>query len=513
MPQARPLFGGGPMQEPGYYQFLVEKLSRIGIEMSAQRDVDALLVMILRASMDIVTADAGSIYILEQRGDATLLAFKYTENHTVDYPYQSFAMPLDKNSIAGAAAVTGQTYNFKSMDETLDRLGFKHNRSYDEAAGYHTVNMLTIPLKNYHDEVIGVLQLINKKSHREPLKDQRAYSGIVPFTREDEGIIEALASQAAILIERNQLFGEIQQTLESTIKVLVTALDQRDPITAGHSDRVAQYALDLGRYLQQLTDGVHPEYLLDQDHLSELYIAGLLHDVGKIGVPEYLLMKANKLTDAQVDAISSRFKLVALALETERGAFIENPIPDFVKQRQDLMSLIEKINKSGFLPDADGQVLKALEASKFSLGSESFKLLEAQEYEQLSIPRGNLTEGERQLINDHVRMSHALLENVKWSRTLKEVPAIASQHHEKLNGKGYPYGLAGPQIGLRGRLMAIADIFDALTAKDRPYKPAMPVAKAISILREEAQRGALDEKLVAYFVAMIEGRDGQSYDN
>lgn len=501
------------MQDTIYYRELVGRLSHIGIEMSAERDVDSLLLMILKESMAIANADAGSIYIIEQREDQQVLAFKYTQNLTVNYPYERFTMPLNKNSIAGACAVTGQVFNFKNMDETVERLGFHHNRSYDEAAGYHTLNMLTIPLKNYHETVIGVLQLINKKQHYGPLIDQRAYSGIVPFTREDESIIGALASQAAILIERTQLFEAIQDTLESTIKVLVTALDQRDPITAGHSDRVAQYALDLGNYLQQLTDGFHPEYRLDKDDLRELYIAGLLHDVGKIGVPEYLLMKANKLSDAEMDALDSRLWLVAIGLESGMGHFEEGAIEDFIERRSELQAFLHKINKSGFLPPEEGQLLHALASARFRIGEGCFSLLSAKELEQLTIPRGNLTELERQLINDHVRMSHELLGSVKWTDTLSEVPAIASQHHEKLNGKGYPYGLAGDAISLRGRLMAIADIFDALTAKDRPYKPAMPVAKAIAILREEVERGALDGRLVAYFVKMIEERDGVSYES
>lgn len=501
------------MQETAYYRELVGRLSHIGIEMSAERDVDSLLLLILKESMAIANADAGSIYIIEKREGEQVLAFKYTQNLTVDYPYQRFTMPLNKNSIAGACAVTGQVFNFKNMDETVERLGFHHNRSYDEAAGYHTLNMLTIPLKNYRETVIGVLQLINKKQHHEPLLDQRAYSGIIPFTREDESIIGALASQAAILIERTQLFEAIQDTLESTIKVLVTALDQRDPITAGHSDRVAQYALDLGNYLQQLTDGFHPEYRLDKDDLRELYIAGLLHDVGKIGVPEYLLMKANKLSDAEMDALDSRLKLVAVGIESGMGQFESGPIEDFLARRVALRDLLHKINKSGFLPPEEGQVLQELAVAHFRIGDESFPLLSASEVEQLTIPRGNLTEIERQKINDHVRMSHELLESVKWTDTLAEVPAIASQHHEKLNGKGYPYGLAGDAISLRGRLMAIADIFDALTAKDRPYKPAMPVARAIAILREEAERGALDGRLVQYFIKMIEERDGVTYES
>ncbi len=502
------------MQETAYYRDLVTKLSHIGVELSAERDVDTLLVMILKESMEIANADAGSIYIIESQEldglKTSQLAFKYTQNHTVNYPYQKFSMPIDKNSIAGACAVTGQVYNFKSMQETVEKLGFHHNRSYDDAAGYHTLNMLVLPLKNYEEDVIGVLQLINKKNHLEPLSDQRAYSGVVPFTREDESIIGALASQAAILIERTQLYEAIQDTLESTIKVLVTALDQRDPITAGHSDRVAQYSLDLGRYLQELKGACHPEYLLSKDELRELYIAGLLHDVGKIGVPEYLLMKANKLTAAEIDAIESRFKLIALAIETEKGHFVENPIPDFLESRASLEALIQKINRSGFLPDDEGQVLSGIKQSKFQFGDHVIELLRDHEFEQLTIPRGNLTNKERDLINDHVRMSHSLLNRVKWSKTLVQVPVIASQHHEKLNGKGYPYGLKDDEIGLRGRLMAIADIFDALTAKDRPYKPAMPVDRAIGILREEVSRGALDGNLVDYFVAMIEEREGKN---
>lgn len=501
------------MQDVAYYRDLVTKLSYIGVELSAQRDVDALLRLILDESMQLANADAGSIYIIEGEGPNQRLAFKYTANHTVDYPYQQFSMPIDKHSIAGTCAVTGQVFNFKSMTETVEKLGFEHNRSYDEAAGYHTVNMLVLPLLNYEETVIGVLQLINKKSHQESLIDQKAYQGIVPFTRDDEAIIGGLASQAAILIERSQLYEAIQDTLASTIKVMVTALDQRDPITAGHSDRVAQYALDLGHYLQELSDGVHPEYWLDKEALRELYIAGLLHDVGKIGVPEYLLMKSSKLPVAHIESLGSRYRWLALVLELGRATCQVGDCSALLEDVEGLVKNLEAINQTGFLQEDQAKIIENLYHTKVAVDGCLYPLLTDAEYEQLSIPRGNLTGEERERINDHVRMSHDLLKNVKWTKTLAQVPDIASQHHEKLNGKGYPYGLSDKAIGLRGRMMAIADIFDALTAKDRPYKPAMPVGKAIAILREEVSRGALDGPLVHYFIKMIEERDGQSYES
>jgi HD-GYP domain-containing protein (c-di-GMP phosphodiesterase class II) len=481
---------------------LVKKLCTIGVELSARKDVDALLELILKESMEISGSDAGSIYVIQGEGEARQLEFRYTLNQSLNFPYKRFFMPLDLSSIAGACALTGKIYNFKSMHETVEQLGFKHNTSYDESIGYHSVNMLAIPLKNYEGETTGVLQLINKKDSSCILKEEEDYHCIVPFTQDDEQIISALASQAAILIERTHLFESIQALLDSVIRALVTALDQRDPITAGHSERVANYAKDL---LLRL-GGDH----ITQEQIRELYIAGLLHDVGKIGVPEYLLMKSHKIPVAHLSAIESRFKYIGLVLQTKEVMKTCSSVEREIKEKLDgWILLLKKVNASGYLPDEEEILIHQMATIEIvDLRGDTIRLLEDEEIEPLLIKRGNLTELEREKINSHVKKSFEVLSDILWTKDLLKVPKIASLHHEKLNGRGYPYGLTSDDLSLEARIMSVVDIYDALTATDRPYKPAVPVKKSLEILAEEAKFGSLDSTLVATFKEMIEEREG-----
>lgn len=494
---------------------LVHRLCHIGIELSAEKDIDALLETILKESMSIANCDAGSIYFIDGEGEKRQLEFKYTQNNSMDFPFKRFFMPLDKNSIAGACAVTGQIFNFKRMHETVEILGFKHNTSFDESVGYHTVNMLVLPLKNYEEEIIGVLQLINKKPDEGLLRIEEDFLRLVPFTTQDEEIISALASQAAILIERTRLYEAIQETLESIISSLATALDQRDPITAGHSDRVAGYAQALSRYLNdwQPESGEKPAlYQFTKERIREIHIAGLLHDVGKIGVPEYLLMKERKLSDAEMDAIENRFRYLALYLKVKSQSHsLDHAEQGFLDAWQDDLAMLNRINAAGFLPDPEEARINALGQMMVICDEHPIQVLKSSEVEQMTIKRGNLTSVERQKINSHAKKSFELLAGIKWTKDLLRVPEIASQHHEKLNGQGYPDGLEAAYLSVDARVMAIADIFDALTAKDRPYKPAIPVDKSLAILDEEAARGALDPVLVPIFRKMIEEREAKRH--
>lgn len=470
---------------------MLEKFSAIGIRLTAEKDVHKLLELILTESMNITGCDAGSIYIKVQDAPVPELVFSYTQNRSMSFPFKSFKLPINMNSIAGACASTGKIYNFAHMDETFEHLGFLHNKSFDESYGYETCNMLTLPLKNYDSEMIGVMQLINKKA--DPRQLFKAYSGhfqdyVVPFNKADVKIISALASQAAILIERGILFNDIENLLDSIIDTLVTALDQRDPITAGHSKRVSSYAMALAYAVNADNDGDFKDFSFSNEALRELRIAGMLHDVGKIGVREYVLMKRNKLTDDAILQIKWRFK------------YLKQLFPEQGERLDSQFKLIEKINQSGFLNDEDQAALNEIKDIVYEdPDGESIACLSAEEYEFLSVKRGNLTNSERQEINDHVVHTFRILSGIEWTKNLKLVPRIASDHHEKLNGEGYPEGRKEDDLELRSRILAIADIFDALTAKDRPYKPAIPIDKSLVILDEEASKGSLDAKLVALF--------------
>ncbi len=469
----------------------LEKFSAIGIRLSAEKDVHKLLELILTECMAITGCDAGSLYIKEQGVPVPELIFSYTENASMSFPFKAFKLPIDMNSIAGACATTGNIYNFANMSETFSHLGFHHNKHFDASYGYETCNMLTLPLKNYNAEMIGVMQLINKK--KDPNYRFIAYEGhfedeVIAFDEEDVKIVSALASQAAILIERGLLFKDIENLLDSMIDTLVTALDQRDPITAGHSKRVSSYALALAHAVNADDQGYFKSVSFSEEALRELRIAGMLHDVGKIGVREYVLMKQNKLSDDCLLQIKWRFKYLQHLFPNEKLALSQG------------YALIERTNRSGFLSDEDATALSLLKGQSFTdLDGESIACLTDAEYDFLSVKRGNLTASERKEINDHVAHTFRILSGIEWTKNLKAVPRIASDHHEKLNGEGYPEGRSANDLELRSRILAIADIFDALTAKDRPYKPAIPVDKSLAILEDEVAKGSLDPHLVALF--------------
>lgn len=492
---------------------LLDQISEIGLKLTAEKDVNKLLELILTECIKLTGSDAGSIYIKEQKDDTEgppQLVFMYTLNTSMSFPFKSFKLPINMNSISGASAMTGQTFNFKDMNDTFEILGFHHNRSFDESYGYETCNMLVIPLKNYTNEIIGVLQLINKKT--EPSHQFKAYSKdfhdwVTPYTRSDEKIIGSLASQAAMLIERSILFKSIENLLDSMIDTLVTALDRRDPITAGHSKRVASYAVALAKTVNAVATGTYGPIVFSEDSLKELYIAGMLHDVGKIGVREYVLMKRNKLSDDAMLQIRWRYKYIASRLSesavssggdenaiSSGGAYPES------KEIPMLVDSLEAINKGGFLKDEDKALLDRLkELSYNDSDGESIPFLTPEEYEFLSVQRGNLTSGERKEINDHAVHTYNILAGIEWTKALKQVPQIAADHHEKLNGYGYPNGRKADELETRSRILAIADVFDALTATDRPYKPAIPIDKSIEILEDDASKGGLDPELVAIF--------------
>lgn len=478
---------------------LIHLLCNIGIELSAEKNIDNLLKYILKSCMSIANADAGSIYKVKNVEGNPMLEFKYTENKSVDFPFQSFLLPLNKNSIAGACAYNKKIYNFQSMDDTFKTLGIKHQKYFDESIGYCTQNMLAVPLINYEGECIGVMQLINKKNHDRQLVTAEDYEQIISFSKDDEEIIGALASQSAILIERSELYKNITLLIDSMTESLSRAIDQRDPVTGGHSQRVATYCLRLAKYVSEKRPSQYP---YSEEGLRELYIAGLLHDVGKIGVPEKLLLKAHKLNESEMEAIYMRYKYMELLGKSKTPALTP---PEPFSQ---LKEWVDRMNKANFLPDEDEQKLSDLAQIIWEDDDGSpLYFISPYELKALQIKRGNLTDEERECIQSHVLMSYELLKDICWTKDLKKVPEIAATHHEKLSGYGYPHGRKADELDTSCRIIAIADIYDALTAKDRPYKPALPIEKSLNIIQEEAERGALDPDLVVLFTEMIHSEE------
>ena len=491
---------------------IVEHLTQIGIELSAEKDVDKLLEKILIECMNITGCDAGSLYFKEECDGQPCIRFRHTQNRSKSFPFKSFTLPINTNSIAGACAYNGVVYNLKSMDETVEKIGIHHDGSFDKSINYKTCNMLVIPMKNYSGDVIGVLQLINKKRNSKTIlgEPETIPEEIVPFHDREAEIIESLAAQAAILIERSQLFDEIEELLESFTVSLVTALDQRDPITAGHSKRVTEYALNLAHKVDEVDYGPYSDLHFSQEEFKEMYYAGLLHDVGKIGVREFVLMKQNKLMDSEMQTLFYKYQWIKNHLNLKSQKIKLSKVEALILDNiEDYWAFISDINQKGFLPDDELAKLEHLGTLSFTFNktdmggnenTETVVLLTPHELESLSIRRGTLTAEEREMIQSHARFSFEILSGIKWTRELSNVPIISASHHEKMNGKGYPKGLTGEEMPVQARILAVADIFDALTAKDRPYKPAIPIPKTLEIIQEEADRYHLDPDLVKIFV-------------
>jgi len=475
---------------------LIKKLNKIGIALSAERNVDKLLEIILEESMKITGADAGSIYIKEECNNKECLRFKITKNISRKFEWSEFTLNIDKKSIAGYCAYSKEVLNIENLDNLSKLDGISYNRAFDQKINYKSVNMLVIPMLNYDFDVVGVVQLLNKKKDRSIVFDkvEDIEKEIIPFTLEEEEIIESLSAQAGILIERTVLHDEIQELLSSFINAMVGTIDARDITTSGHSRRLAGYALHFGKIINKVDYGKYKDTKFNDDEIKELYYSALLHDIGKIGVEEAVLQKENRLSNENIELIKYRFKYLKIILKNNiKYAEIYNEL-DFY------LEFILSLNKIGFLDDEKEKLLKEIYGIKISLEDEEINLLSDFEYENLSIKRGNLTNEERQKINSHAIHSKAILEKVNWSKKLRNVPEIAGSHHEKINGTGYPNKLKDEEICIQARILAILDIFEALTARDRPYKPATPVEKAIQIFEFEVKDNHLDKDLFEIFI-------------
>lgn len=476
---------------------LISRLNDISIKLSNEKNVDQLLQMILECCIDLTNSDAGSIYtVLDNE-----LHFEYTVNKSVEFPFKKFIMPVDKQSISGNCVLNKQAYNLKKMSDVKFEMGIEHNDSFDRSIKYKTINMLAVPLKNYEDEVIGVMQLINKKEENSTfIINDLTEIDLPPYTELDVQVTSSLASQAAILIERTRLHEELTILLDSVILTLSTALEQRDPVTAGHSKRVAGYSVSLAEEVNS-NQVEFKNISFSENKIKELQIAALLHDVGKIGVPEAILQKRNRLSDEKIGEIEARYYLFSeLLIDNCQNDFCTY----FIGNVETIISHIKSINESNFLNDEDKEFLNELRDEKpIKFHNKKIKFLKDIEYKNLSILKGNLTDEERNSINMHAKHSGQILEGIDWGTSMDGVTKIVYTHHEKLNGKGYPFGLNGSDLAIAERILPIVDIYDALTARDRPYKPAMSSKKAEQILMYDVKDGALDSNLVDLFINKV----------
>ncbi len=486
--------------------------------MTTERDVNKLLSVVLEKSRFITGADAGSIYVMEGDEKNPQLRFKLTQNDSVTFDSREFVMPVSNRSIAGSVASSKKPINIADVYDLPPGSPYGFDKSFDQKIGYLTKSMLTYPLISQRDEVIGVISLINKKKepHKLLLTPEDCEEQVVPFDARSEELLGMLAAQAGVSLENALLYEEIRKLFEGFVKASVEAIESRDPTTSGHSRRVADLTMELARIVDGETTGPYQDAYFSREDMRELEYASMLHDFGKIGVRERVLVKAKKLFDEELEIIRSRFDFVGRTIEAdvlarkvrvlERGAKASE-LEDLNRELAERMAELEasfqsvlNANEPTVLAAGDFAKIEQLARETYTdLRGEVRRLLTDQEVASLSVKRGSLTPQEYDEIKSHVTHTYNFLSQIPWGKMFRRIPLIAGAHHERLNGTGYPNRLRAEEIPVQSKMMSIADIYDALTAADRPYKKAIPIDKAVDILEFGVKDGHLDGELVRIF--------------
>jgi HD-GYP domain-containing protein (c-di-GMP phosphodiesterase class II) len=506
----------------------LEELNRVGIALSEVRDVDQLLDLILKKAREITSADAGSLYLVEtdviSSGEqrAPLLRFKLTQNDSVQFPFSEHTLPLTDESMAGYCALHGEVIELADAYRIPKSRPFHFNAAFDQQAGYRTRSLITLPMKNGKGEILGVLQLINcKRNAKARLTDSSAVRRWAhPFPERAVRLALSLASQAAVAYENSRLYRDIENLFDGFVNAAVKAIEQRDPTTSGHSQRVCDMTVALAEAVDREPRGPYGDLRFSREQMKEIRYASLLHDFGKVGVREEVLIKAKKLYPLHFVRILDRFDYIRRDIEARIAEQkVEALLTLSRKQAAERLSLLDeesrrlraeldryaefvaKANEPTLLPSWDFEVLTEVAQKTYrdSRGAER-PYLSAEEVQFLSIPRGSLDADERRQIESHVVHSFNFLSQIPWTPEFRSIPQIARSHHEKLNGKGYPFGLNSAQIPVQAKMMTICDIFDALSASDRPYKRAVPTDRALDILKLCVRDEEIDPELFRVFL-------------
>lgn len=456
----------------------LQSILEVAKAMTAERQVLRLLALVNDAAARVAEADRCSIFVVDRERQELWTP--------VAHGTGEIRIPLGAG-IAGAVAATGRVVSIP--DAYADA---RFNPQVDAATGYRTREILCVPMTNTRGEVVGVIQALNRRDGA--------------FGAEDEELLGALAGPAASAIENAVLHEEIERLFEGFVQASVVAIEARDPTTAGHSGRVATLTTGLARAVEAAPPPAWRGVAFDAASLQQLRYAALLHDFGKVGVREHVLVKAEKLHPHQLELLGARFDLARAALHARRlearlAGREEAALQAEAERLEGFWELVVAANRPTVLAEAAGQRLHEVAACDFADPRGALRpLLTQEELRLLTIPKGSLSDEERREIESHVTHTFRFLSQIPWTRALRRVPEIAYGHHEKLDGRGYPRAVPAPDIAVETRMMTIADIYDALTASDRPYKKALPAQKALDILGDEARRGQVDAALLGVFV-------------
>jgi HD-GYP domain-containing protein (c-di-GMP phosphodiesterase class II) len=485
----------------------MERLNEVGRALASEQDLDLLLDLILTHGRSLVRAEAGSIYLVLDGDTGRELLFAHTQNARVDLPYHRFRMPVSVETMAGYTALTGETLNLPDVYQIPVETPYRFNPSFDRQAGYRTTSMLVIPLTDTEGKVLGVLQFINR------LEEDADGARCVPFGPEQERLAMSLAGQAGVAMRNAKLRADIETLFEHFVNASVSAIEQRDPVTSGHSGRVATLTVGLAEAINQTCGGPFGSTSFTVAQLKELRYASLLHDFGKVGVREEVLVKSKKLPPGRLELILQRLRqregetaLARLRRDWEAGLAFDPAAWAALLQVQEeeagrLMAALIRSNEPTVLTQDLADGLGQLEQLSYTRwDGRTAGILEPSDLTSLSIRKGSLSEAERLEIESHVTHTFNFLAQIPWTPDLAGIPRIAYAHHERLNGQGYPRRLTEAEIPVQSKAMAIADIFDALTAQDRPYKAAVPLARSLDILHQDARDGHVDPDLLHIFM-------------
>ena len=493
----------------------IKKMSDIGRALSGVHDLNALLEMIVDQARSFTNADAGTLYILEDetlrfqivQNDSLKIFMGGKTGETIPFP----PVELKESNVSAFVALKGKSVNIPDVYDT-DLFDFTGPKKFDQSTGYRSKSMLVVPMKNHDNDVIGVLQLLNATN---PVNNE-----VIAFSQDYENLSESLASQAAVSITNAKLISNMTELFEAFVKVMATAIDEKSPVTGGHIRRVADLTLTMAEVIHNHDEGAFKDRKFSPDQMYELRIAAYMHDIGKVTSPVEIVEKAKKLQTIfdrihyirlRMDYIIQKVKLEGQQKKIElleRKADlseikkVELKSEKQIQEMEDIRLFINKCNEPGeFLEDETLDKLKEISLRTYSDNEgQQQPFITEDELLNLSIRRGSITDAERKKMQDHAAVTLKMLKQIPFTKKLKNIPSFAGAHHEFINGKGYPLGLKGDEIPFEGKLMAVTDIAEALTASDRPYKKAMPLETVYRILRSMAGNGELDNEMVELFI-------------
>ena len=506
-----------------YLEERVKSLNEIGLSLSREDNTDVIFELIMEEARKITRADGRTLYMISD--DEKTMKFEILRNDSMNTvmggtsgteitfpPMQLFGEDGKPNhaSIVTYSAHTGKTINIKDAYKEKG-FDFSGAKNFDKATGYRTQSVLSVPLKNHENEIIGVMQLINATD----IKTGK----VITFSKEMEDQVESLASQGAVALTNKRLVAELKNLFESFIQLIATAIDKKSPYTGGHCERVPEITMLLADAVEKTKTGKYADFSMNEDERYELYIAGWLHDCGKVATPPHVVdkgMKLETITD-RIETVDTRFEVLKRDAEIDmlkkqvkllkngnaNGAIEKTEVSfnDQINKLTDEQEFIQKTNRGGeFMEKEDQQRVADIGKYKWVSQGKKINFLDEKEVRNLQIPKGTLLPEEREIINDHIVITIDMLNKLPYPKKLRNVPEFAGGHHEKLDGTGYPKGLKADEMSTQAKMMAIADIYEALTAADRPYKDGKKLSQAMRIMGFMKKDYEIDEDLFEIFV-------------